>query len=140
MGMRSVGPCCKCGTEMSIPEELYQAALRSRGPKGIHFYCAYGHSQHYTEGETEEQKLRRERDRLKQHLAEKDDEIRRQMDRREESERSAAAYKGQATKLRNRAKNGVCPCCNRSFANLAAHIRSKHPDFGKSDTKEEKAT
>ncbi len=22
---------------------------------------------------------------------------------------------------------GVCPCCNRSFPNVLAHIRSKHP-------------
>ena len=27
-------------------------------------------------------------------------------------------------------QNGVCPCCTRTFPNLAAHMKTKHPDFG----------
>lgn len=26
-----------------------------------------------------------------------------------------------------RVGNGVCPCCNRTFANLARHMKTKHP-------------
>lgn len=36
---------------------------------------------------------------------------------------------GQVTKLKNRVGHGVCPCCNRSFGNLARHIESEHPTF-----------
>jgi hypothetical protein len=74
-----------------------------------------------------------EAERLKQQLAQKDDEIRQERERArarlERSERSAAAYRGQVTRLRTRAKAGLCPCCNRSFQDLHRHMATKHPDF-----------
>lgn len=30
--------------------------------------------------------------------------------------------------LERRVSNGTCPCCSRSFPNLAKHMQSKHPD------------
>lgn len=42
---------------------------------------------------------------------------------------SLSAQKAQTTKLRNRAKNGVCPCCTRSFTDLRRHMTTKHPEF-----------
>lgn len=114
--------CHNCKTQMWIPDDLNGAALRSRGPNGIQFYCAYGHGQHYIQGESDEQKLRRERDRLQQRLAEKDDTIA-SLDRRR------AAAVGQVTKIKNRVGHGVCPCCNRSFENVARHMMTKHPTF-----------
>jgi len=51
-------------------------------------------------------------------------------DEAERERRSAAAYKGHATRIRNRIKNGVCPAgCNRHFDNIRRHIATKHPDF-----------
>lgn len=53
-----------------------------------------------------------------------------------ESGRAAmlAQEKAQVTrsyeKMRGRIKNGVCPCCNRTFQNLLSHMRTEHPDFG----------
>lgn len=44
-------------------------------------------------------------------------------------ERRLSAAKGQATKLRKRAANGVCPCCNRTFVQLARHMATQHPDY-----------
>ena len=32
-------------------------------------------------------------------------------------------------KKMDRVKNGVCPCCNRHFANLERHIKGQHPEF-----------
>lgn len=29
----------------------------------------------------------------------------------------------------NRVSAGTCPCCNRSFKQLAAHMKNKHPDY-----------
>tara|TARA_Y100000310_G_scaffold338946_1_gene430083 strand:- start:1163 stop:1354 length:192 start_codon:yes stop_codon:yes gene_type:complete len=52
------------------------------------------------------------------------------MDERDAAEKTASTYKGQVTKLKNRAKAGVCPCCNRTFQNLSRHMETKHPDFG----------
>lgn len=128
--MKNAGNCYICKCEVWIPDALYEAAHASRGPSGIHFYCGYGHSQHYVIGENEKTKLRRERDRLAQRVAERDDEIKRQRELREEAERRVSAARGQVTKIRNRVKNGVCLCCNRSFSDLHRHMASKHPDFG----------
>lgn len=68
------------------------------------------------------------------------DELRGQLaaaKQREETEKTmrrnleAALNKEQASKarLKKRVKNGVCPCCTRSFTNLRRHISTKHPDY-----------
>lgn len=114
--------CHRCKTQMWIPDELNTAALHQRGPNGIRFYCAYGHDQYYVEGESDETKLRRERDLLKQQLAFRDDRIK-NLDRR------LTAQRGVVTRIKNRVGNGVCPCCNRSFHDLLRHMKTKHPDY-----------
>lgn len=119
--------CCKCGMKFGMPNELYLTALQLR--EQLTFYCPAGHPQHYVTGKSQEEKLRQERDRLKQREAMLIDEARQERERRKEAERSAAAYKGQTTRLKNRAKAGVCPCCNRTFENLKRHMDTKHPDF-----------
>lgn len=45
--------------------------------------------------------------------------------------RSRTAVKGELTKEKKktaRTMKGVCPCCNRHFANVARHMKSKHPE------------
>jgi hypothetical protein len=44
-------------------------------------------------------------------------------------QKSRNAYKGQVTRLKNRAAAGVCPCCNRHFTALERHMKTKHPEF-----------
>lgn len=118
--------CCKCETEMWLPDDLYSAARKS---SNISFFCAYGHSQHFPEGELEIDKIRRERDALKQRVAQWMDEAADQRKAKELALRQAAASRGQVTKLRKRASAGVCPCCNRTFSDMARHMASKHPGF-----------
>lgn len=127
--MKNVQPCCVCKCEMWIPDALYEAAHASKGPNGIWFYCSYGHKQHFLIGESEADKLRRERDRLAQRLAERDDEIRRQRELREATERQLSATRGVVTRIKNRVGHGVCPCCNRTFGDLARHMMTKHPTY-----------
>lgn len=122
----NVGSCLRCKCKIFLPEDLYRAAKNS---SRISFFCAYGHAQHFVEGETEEQKLRRERDQLTQRLAYKDDEIARQRRIREETERRLSATRGVVTRIKNRVGAGVCPCCTRTFANLQRHMASQHPAF-----------
>jgi len=121
--------CSKCKCQMWIPDELNTAALHKRGPDGISFYCAYGHGQHYTQGESDLDKMRRERDRLAQQVAYKDDRIKSLRDEADAAGRRAAAAKGQVTKIKNRVGHGVCPCCNRTFQNLHRHMTTEHPTF-----------
>ena len=45
--------------------------------------------------------------------------------------RSAAAYRGHLTRMRNRVARGVCPVagCKRSFPELHAHVVTCHPEL-----------
>lgn len=115
--------CASCGCYFGVPSGF---TANRRSDKGS-FYCPNGHSMSYNESELD--RVRRERDRLKQGAAEKDDEIKRQRELRKETERKLVAAKGQMTKLRKRVSNGVCPCCNRTFADMARHMQTKHPEF-----------
>lgn len=93
------------------------------------FHCPNGHAQHYTAEKSEREQLRRERDRLKYDAARLEDEAREAREEADAARRSAAAMKGVATRMKNRVKHGVCPCCNRTFADLARHMATKHPDI-----------
>lgn len=115
--------CCNCGIEFAMPER-FQRACQADSKK--YFYCPNGHSQHYAESAADV--LRRERDRLKQQAARLEDEAREAREREESAKRQAAAFKGVATRIKNRVKHGVCPCCNRTFQDLARHMKSQHPD------------
>ena len=117
--MRTVS-CYKCKTIFGLSEEIYNIATE-RSEK-FSFYCPNGHPQCFAAGQTEEEKLRQERDRLKQKLAQKDDEIAQERRQREATERQVAS-------LKKRAKAGMCPCCKRTFSNMLAHMESKHPDM-----------
>lgn len=107
---------CWCGTPFALPAEMLNAARKS----GHTIYCPHGHSVVWKE--TEADRLRRERDRLKQDTARLDDEIRAQ---RERADKAEAANK----RLKKRAAAGTCPCCQRTFSNMTRHIQAKHPEF-----------
>ena len=124
--MQNVGQCCTCKCEVWIPDDLYTAAKHSAR---INFYCSYGHSMVFAQGESDLDKMRRERDRLAQQIAYKDDRIKALREDAEAASRSAAAARGQVTKIKNRVGHGVCPCCNRTFQNLHRHMTTEHPTF-----------
>lgn len=121
----TVWTCKTCGVVATCPTELHEQQRKSGG----YHSCPNGHQWGWSKEASEDEKVRRERDRLKQQLAQKDDEIRSQREQREAAERQAAARKGQITKLRNRVSAGVCPCCNRTVSQMAQHMASKHPGF-----------
>lgn len=121
--------CCECGLLFAMTEDFKNEKLKYRESHNRRsFYCPNGHQQHYL-GETEETKLRRERDRLKNDA---DWQRRRREEaeaRAKHQEHRANGYKGHATRVTKRAKAGVCPCCNRTFQQLARHMATKHPTF-----------
>jgi DNA repair exonuclease SbcCD ATPase subunit len=50
-----------------------------------------------------------------------------------DAEHSAIERRKTQTRMRNlkaRIKNGICPCCKRSFVQLARHMATKHPEYG----------
>ncbi len=119
--------CCKCQMLFAVPLDFDQRRRNDHA----RFFCPAGHGQSYT-GETEEEKLRRERNYLKQENARLVDARREAEGKAEHERRRALGFKGQAAKSRKklvRVSHGVCPCCNRTFADLAAHMNTKHPGF-----------
>ena len=116
--------CCVCGIEFGMPTGYY--GDRKKDHKS--WSCPNGHRQHFT-GKTDAEKLQeqleRER-RTKQWLQEERDAAR---DLADHERNRANGYKGALTKTKRRIAGGVCPCCNRSFTDLAAHIAGQHPHY-----------
>lgn len=111
-----VHECPVCFVTYAGPKRLFEAKRRN----GTNFYCPNGHNLSYHD--SEEDKLRRERDQLKQRIALKDDQIAEAIDR-------AMRAQKEVNKLTTRASHGVCPCCKRTFSQLARHMKQKHPEF-----------
>ena len=92
------------------------------------WYCPNGHPRHYPgESDIEKaQRLQREAERVAEaHRMMRESEAR----RRASAEHRLRAQKGVTTKLRKRIAAGACPCCKRSFQNLARHMQTKHPEY-----------
>jgi hypothetical protein len=115
--------CAACAMTFGLTADFIQR----RRNDGANFYCPNGHTNHYRENEQD--RIRQERDRLKQQTAQYEDWLKEERERRETAERSASARKGQITRMKNRAAAGVCPCCSRSFENHRRHMSTKHPSY-----------
>jgi hypothetical protein len=118
--------CGTCAVWHTIPEIMYETYKREGG----YWHCPNGHSRGFRSGtEKEEQdKLRRERDQLKQNAARLSDEIAAERARAEQAEKRLHQVKRRATA-------GVCPCCTRTFVNVQRHMKSKHPNVVPLDQK-----
>ena len=105
--------CWVCGLPFALSETFYDAKKRFGGG----FKCPAGCALTYGEGaETSRIKaLEAEAARLR---AEKDQE-------QAAKERARAELARAARKIR-RTEKGVCPHCNRGFANLRRHMECKH--------------
>lgn len=127
IGMGWMLRCCCCAVRFTFDEEL----LDLRYDDGGDFWCPNGHKQSFTKTETTRLKEKLEKAEAKHAKAMAAEVARADManNRANGHERSARAYKGQATRIRNRIRMGVCPCCNRTFENVARHMLSQHPEW-----------
>jgi hypothetical protein len=102
-----------------VPEIVFNSHKREGGFHG----CPNGHQRGWVKGEEEieREKIRRERDQLKQDAARLAEEIASANARAETAERKVQQAK-------RRAVAGVCPCCTRTFVNVQRHMKSKHPN------------
>lgn len=111
--------CCHKGCGISFAMQKSTITLQKR--HGRSFYCPNGHSQHWL-GESYEEKA----ERLQREL----DETRAWSNRRiAQEQRSHAATRGHLTRVKKRSAHGVCPCCKRTFAKVADHMKRMHPDY-----------
>lgn len=99
--------CPVCHLIYAAPKSFWQhkAALHAAKAENQGWWCPNGHYLVFS-AESELDAVRRERDRAKLDLA-----------------RAWA----KADEVLKRVHKGICPCCNRSFQNLARHMKTKHP-------------
>jgi hypothetical protein len=117
--------CFACGCLFGMTTDFRNARLRNKDD----FYCPAGHPQRYlgkSDKELRREAEARERAALDQLQAAEAETAR--VKRVAAAERKAA--KAEQTRLAQRARGGVCPCCNRSFVQLAQHMKTKHPEHG----------
>jgi len=112
--------CANCGVLFAMPQHLTASRMTD---KEI-FYCPNGHTLSFKKSEV---------DRLKEELAREKEAAQRARDESARKDRLLSAARGQATKIKKRISNGVCPCCNRTFINLQRHMGTKHPDWKDQD-------
>jgi hypothetical protein len=112
-----VTQCGTCGVWFTVPEIVWENHRREGG----YHACPSGHMRGWRTGDEEREReaVRLERDRLKQDAARLEDEL-------VTERRRAEAAEKKVLQVRRRATAGVCPCCNRTFANVQSHMKTKH--------------
>lgn len=116
-----ISDCAACGVIFGIPAEMEERRRHDHR----NFYCPNGHPLNFsgpTRAEKEAKAAKERADRLFTQLSA-------QRDQTEAAQREAAEAKASEIRLRWRVGNGVCPCCQRTFHGLAAHVADKHPEF-----------
>lgn len=117
--------CISCGVVYVVP----QSVIAQHREKGGYHHCPNGHAQGWDKDGSENEKLRRERDRLKQQAARLEDEKRAAEAAATTARAQTEAERRKVAKLKTRASAGVCPCCNRTVAQMARHMKTKHPAY-----------
>lgn len=119
--------CCRagCGVAFALNDEFVQRRRSDRKS----WYCPNGHSQWFP-GETDSDKAQRlagqlDMERTRRLQAEKAADY---------ATRSRKAVSTRLKKVKQRVGHGVCPCCNRTFSQLANHMASKHPGYAEGAT------
>lgn len=112
---------CTCGVLFAAPKHM----LETRREDGKSFYCPNGHCLSY-DGEIS---------RLKRRAEQAEQKAKATRDLLDFEQRSNASTRGHLTRMKKRVAGGVCPCCNRSFKDLAKHMAGQHPDFTKAAKK-----
>lgn len=113
-----VEECVRCGVPFGFTSHFKTERLRNHAD----FWCPNGHPQHYSaesDAEKGERLLAEEKARHAKTLARANELV--------EERDTAMDGRARAERRLKRVGRGVCPCCNRTFPNLARHMASKHP-------------
>lgn len=115
--------CANCHMDFAVT----RAFDKARRDDHKTFYCPNGHSNYYPQ-KSDEEKLRDQLENAQRRAirAENSRDSARRL--AEFERRSAIAYRGHLTRMRNKIANGVCPVagCRRHFDNVQDHIRGVH--------------
>lgn len=109
--------CSECGVLFAIGSRF----MEERRADHETFYCPNGHTQYYPQ--------KSEAEMLRQQLKWAESSAQSWRDQAETAEHRRRAEKAAKTRLKNRIANGACPCCRRSFTDLARHMATQHPNY-----------
>jgi hypothetical protein len=114
--------CCVCATVFAVDETI----MANRRFHAGNIHCPNGHSIGWSESEA---------DKVRKQLAHKQKELeaeqqRVQMERsmRIDAENARARADKELKRVKKRVNAGMCPHCNRTFSQLARHMKCKHAD------------
>lgn len=114
-----------CGHIIYLPSARIETLKRTHG----NFYCTGCGRCQYWPDKSDLEKLeativtiKDQRDTARRMTQQERQKVRRKT-------RQLAAQKGVTTRIKNRISNGVCPCCRRTFKNLARHMKGQHPTY-----------
>lgn len=107
--------CGQCGIKFAVPEN-WRAEKQETGNS---WYCPNGHCRAYSESDAAKycRLLQEEKDRHAKTLS-----------RLNESAVAEQKITKELNRVKKRVHAGVCPCCNRTFQQLARHMKNKHPE------------
>jgi hypothetical protein len=117
--------CGVCQAWHGLEAGFHQKAKQS----GAYWYCPHCKSW-IGYNETEIKRLRDELAREKHRAEQRQARIESLQRETEHLEHRRRGTLGALRRTQKRVKHGVCPCCNRTFQNLARHMAGKHPHFG----------
>lgn len=114
--------CVGCGIWFGVDEYFDNERRKDKRT----FFCPNGHPMSFGEGEA---------DRVRKQLAEKQRELDQERQRvamerqmRIDTENTLLKERKEHKRQSKRIHAGVCPCCNRTFQNVARHMATKHPE------------
>jgi hypothetical protein len=107
--------CCHCGIQFAVPVSWIQ----ERRTDHAGFRCPNGHSLKFRE-KTEIDEAREDLHKVQAMLNE-------EKHARIVLDKQLKENQDEMARLKNRVTHGVCLCCNRTFENLAEHMKSQHP-------------
>lgn len=114
-----------CGSSFGIPHGMYEHLQKTNK----WFSCPFCKKDWQFTNKTREEKLKDELAQKQGHINDLLGELSLEKAATRRAKHQTNAQKGAKTKLQNRIAGGVCPCCNRTFKQLASHMKSQHPEY-----------
>lgn len=127
----SIMSCPSCGGTYAISES-YLTEARDKGAFKHCWTCPYCKCERGYGESSHQKEVKRLNDELALQTRWKEEAQARRVSAEAEAEhfrKSRDGMKGALRKVTVRVKNGVCPCCTRSFTNLKSHMATKHPQY-----------
>lgn len=115
--------CAGCFMEFGMPDHMNKARRNDHKV----FYCPSG-CENYYNAQSAEEKLRQERDNLKQQMARIEEEKRDAMATANQQRELAKKAEAKLKRAKKRHDAGVCQHCNRTVSQMARHVKTCHPE------------